>query len=526
MPPANDPTDKTSLWLLPGLSGILIGTSYIPFPPWASLFCFVPLWLFWLRQTSLKRVIAGGLICSFVFTWIGFNWVTYLLHEFAHLPWPLAFVGMLLFALLAHLFVPIAGGLWYIGRQKFQWSERLSLWLLALITILSEAYSFTLFDWNFGYSWYASELPVYHWAEIIGFSGLSAITLLCNLPLLLTWQQRRLKSGKILLASVLVLILSANLTGIYFKNRLSEPDKNLTALLVQANIGNFEKHAASLGRGFRNEILNRYLRLTDKWLKANPETPIDFALWPETAFPTLMGPAFKHEQHPKILKRYLDSRDLALITGAYSIDPASRLVTNSLFVLDRQGDIVPPHYNKSILLAFGEYIPGEKIFPKIRDWLPAIGNFARGPGPTVLLQLGDYKIGPQICYESLFPNFSRSLANLGAQFIVNVTNDSWYGSWQEPYQHMYMTLARAVEFRRPLLRVTNTGISTVVLASGEILERSPLHQEWASAYQLPYLQQPPTTFYQQWFWLGPSVLWLSLGVLLVAGVVCKPAKNK
>jgi apolipoprotein N-acyltransferase len=212
---------------------------------------------------------------------------------------------------------------------------------------------------------------------------------------------------------------------------------------------------------------------------------------------------------------------LALITGAYSIDPATQYITNSLFVLDQQGEIVPPHYSKSILLAFGEYIPGEKMFPQIRNWLPAIGQFAAGNGPTTLLKLGDYKIGPQICYESIFPDFTRRLSNLGAQFIVNATNDSWYGTWQEPYQHMYMTLARAVEFRRPLLRATNTGISTVVLASGEILERSPMHQEWASAYRVPYLKNPPTTFYQRWFWLMPSILWISLGFCLIVGVIGK-----
>ncbi|MDP3904579.1 MAG: apolipoprotein N-acyltransferase, partial [Methylococcaceae bacterium] len=169
------------------------------------------------------------------------------------------------------------------------------------------------------------------------------------------------------------------------------------------------------------------------------------------------------------------------------------------------------------LLAFGEYIPGEQWFPAIRDWLPATGHFARGPGPTTLLKWNGYQMGPQICYESLFPKFSRDLSNLGAQFIVNVTNDSWYGTWQEPYQHMYMTLARGVEFRRPVLRVTNTGISTVSLASGEILERSPIHQPWTGVYEVPYLKTPPVTFYQQWFWLVPIMLWSSLVVLLGIG---------
>jgi len=147
------PTKFSSHWLLPILSGIFIGTSYIPFPPWGSLFCFIPLWIFWQQQTQLKEVIIGGMVTSFVFTLIGFNWITYLLHEFAHLDWFSSGIGMVVYALIAHLFVPLAGGLWFWGQQTFNWSKSLSLVLLALITTLSEAYSLTLFDWNFGYSW-------------------------------------------------------------------------------------------------------------------------------------------------------------------------------------------------------------------------------------------------------------------------------------------------------------------------------------------------------------------------------------
>jgi apolipoprotein N-acyltransferase len=208
------------------------------------------------------------------------------------------------------------------------------------------------------------------------------------------------------------------------------------------------------------------------------------------------------------------------------VDVKLRLLTNSLFLLDNQGEIVEPHYSKTILLAFGEYIPFADTFPVIKKFLPQIGQYARGPGPTVLFEWNGFKMGPQICYESLFPKFSRDLSNLGAQFIVNATNDSWYGTWQEPYQHMYMTLARGVEFRRPVLRATNTGISTVSLASGEVLEQSPMMQPWAGLYEVPYLKNPQATFYQEWFWLIPGLLWSSLIVLLVIGVLRKPPINQ
>lgn len=512
----NSLSNRPANWLLPVLSGLFIGTSYIPFPPWASMFGFVPLWLFWQRQTQLKNILLGGLLTSFVFTLIGFNWVTYLLHEFAHLQWPIAVIGMLLYALIAHLFVPLAGLLWHLGQRTYQWPKRLSLMLMALITTLCEAYSLTLFDWNFGYTWFGSGVPVYHWAEIIGFSGLSAVTIICNLPMLYAWQYRRRPLGKVILSAVCFGFVLLNLGGARLQQRLPQADAHLNALLVQGNVGNSEKLAAELGQGYDREILQRYLELTDQGLN-NSSTKIDFVMWPETAFPALLGNDFALNDLPLTLAAYLSQKQISLLTGAYSVDRPQRLITNSLFAISDTGRIMSPHYSKSILLAFGEYIPGEQWWPDIRKWLPPTGHFARGSGPTALLTLNDMKMGPQICYESLFPAFSRSLAELGAQFIVNVTNDSWYGTWQEPYQHLYMTLARGVEFRRPVLRVTNTGISTVSLASGEILQRSPLHQAWSGVYTIPYLKSPPATFYQRWFYLIPCLLWSTLLVLLVHG---------
>jgi apolipoprotein N-acyltransferase len=82
---------------------------------------------------------------------------------------------------------------------------------------------------------------------------------------------------------------------------------------------------------------------------------------------------------------------------------------------------------------------------------------------------------------------------------------------------MYMTMARGVEFRIPVLRVTNTGISTVALASGEILERSPIYRPWSGLYEVRYRKNPAPTFYQRWFGLVPALLWSSLALLLFAG---------
>lgn len=502
----------THIGVLPVLSGVFIGTSFIPFPPWAAVFCFIPLWIYWEQQNSLKKVLLSGVLTTFVFTLIGFNWVTYLLHEFAHFPWLLAGFGMFLFALIAHLFVPIAGMLWFLGRKKGLYTGWQSILVMGLLTALSLWAIPMLFKWNFGYSWYGAKIPVYHLAEYIGFSGLSMLTVLANVPLYFAWQKRQDKKGRTIMMRVLMVFALLNVLGLSTKAWQPKPDSSFNVLLVQANIGNAEKMAAEFGRGFYDEIITQYQRVTDQGLRQYAGTEIDFILWSETAFPSLLNGKYQNTQFAQQLIQYIQQRQVALITGAYAKDPQTGLITNSLFVLDKQGQVQSPYYSKSILLAFGEYIPGEERFPIFREWFPMVGQFGRGAGPTELLSLKDYKIGPQVCYESLYPHFSKSLADLGAQFIVNVTNDSWYGTWQEPYQHMMMTLARAIEIRRPLVRVTNTGISTVVLASGKVLEQSPMHKEWAGLYTVPYLARPQDTFYQRYFALLPGLL---AGLLLI-----------
>jgi len=507
-------------WFLPVLSGFFIGTSYIPFPPWASLFGFVPLWIFWAQQTRLKPVILSGILATSVFTLIGFNWVTYLMHEFAHLPWIAAAFAMLLFALVAHLFVPTAGLIWFLGHKYGLYKGRNSIFVMGLLTALLLWLLPMLFKWNFGYAWYGAKIPLYHLAEYIGFSGLSMLTILANVPLYFAWQNRFIPRGKTLLKRVGMVFLLLNVLGLSAKAWLPAPDASFNVLMVQANIGNAQKVAAQFGREGYRDIIHQYQMLTKAGLNAYKDQQVDFVLWSETAFPALLSNKESHNNNfyaQKLITSVQDNQ-IPLITGSYAKQEGTGLITNSLFVLDAEGEVQPNYYSKSILLAFGEYIPGEERFPVLRELMPMVGQFGRGNGPKQLLHLNDYKIGAQICYESLFPEFSIALADLGAQFIVNVTNDSWYGTWQEPYQHKVMTLARAIEVRRPLVRVTNTGISTVALASGDVLAESPMKKQWYGLYTVPYVADPQATFYQKNFYLIPIILLIMYLLMLISRV--------
>jgi apolipoprotein N-acyltransferase len=521
---------KSSLifFRLPLLSGFLIGTSYIPFPPWAALFGLVPLWYFWWQNPRPRVAFWGGCVTSFVFTLIGFHWVAHTFHEFGHIPWILSLLILLLFCFLGHLHFALAGCLWaaIIGSRRARGSERYILLLLPVLTILCEHYYPMIFAWNFGYTWLYSRVPLFHTAELIGFSGLSAWVIFTNLAFFVALL--RLKSARpwwppigVAVGLFCVMIL----VGLALEKRLPTPDKKVGILAVQANIGNLEKQYAERGWGFRDHIIDRYTQLSLKGLAAYPREEIDFALWPETAFPDQIVPRSLERGYSARLTDFLRNNSLALVTGAYSEDLIQRKPTNSLFSFSASGNLTNPPYHKTLLLAFGEYTPFGDMFPALKRALPQVSDFARGSGPTLLEQNGVH-LGAQICYEGLFPEFTQGLANLGAQIIINVTNDSWYGKSSQPHQHLYMTLARAIEFRRPIVRSTNTGFTTVAQANGEIMEISPLHQEWFHLFRIPYREFPSATFFQTTgIYLIPTIIWILFFISLGGVFYCVRFRN-
>ena len=152
-----------------------------------------------------------------------------------------------------------------------------------------------------------------------------------------------------------------------------------------------------------------------------------------------------------------------------------------------------------------------------------VADFSWGTGPEVL-NTGNVELpilGAQICYESLFDYNSRVLFEKKAQVIVNVTNDSWFGYSFEPYQHLYMTLARAIEFRVPLIRSTNTGISAAISARGDISDFSPRHQEWVGSFTVNYKSTPEPTIYSHYAGLWPEILLTLLLMLFLGGRVAR-----
>src|SRR5512141_208541 len=508
---------RLSTYRLPLLSGLLLGTSYIPFPPWALFLCFVPLWLFWLREGSLRKILWGGWLAQFVFCLIGFHWVAYTAHEFGRMPWPAALLVLLLFCAFGHLFFVLAGLAFALLRDRLHLSRASQLLLLPCVTALCWRTVPMIFPWNLGYPWLGARLPAFQLAEFVGFEGLGDLTLFLNLALLAAWEHRKERTGAYLLGGAVGLLLLLNGAGWITGKAQPTPDATARILVVQGNIGNLGKVSAETREGAREEILRRYFRLTLEGVARAEGRAPDFAVWPETAFSGTILTGRQHAGYAVVLSEFVQRNGTPLITGALRDDAGTGMKSNSMGFIGRDGWMTDPPYDKTRRLAFGEFVPFSDGFPGVKRWFPSAGDFAPGPGPGTR-RIDGIRVGPQICYEGLFPDMSRSPADQGAQIFVNVTNDSWFGTTAEPYQHLSMTLARGIEFRRPVVRATNTGISAAMRADGTLLELSPLHAEWTGLFEIPYRKAPSPTFFQEYgYRLVPAALWLAAAVLIAMG---------
>jgi apolipoprotein N-acyltransferase len=161
-----------------------------------------------------------------------------------------------------------------------------------------------------------------------------------------------------------------------------------------------------------------------------------------------------------------------MASGPEEGDPENIRDFNSSLLVDGDGAVLGK-YDKNFLLLFGEYLPFGDTFPFLRKWLPEAGSFT--PGKTVsVLPIGPARLGVLICYEGIIPSFTRKVALLEPNLLINLTNDAWFGKTEEPYLHMQLAAFRAVEHRRFFIRSTNTGVSVVVDPVGRILNQTSM----------------------------------------------------
>ena len=277
------------------------------------------------------------------------------------------------------------------------------------------------------------------------------------------------------------------------------PDRSVVLRLVQPNAEQGLKWDPEQARLF----FDRQLAFT-----AAGERP-DLTIWPETAVPYLL------EDYPQVGQSIaLAGRGSPVAVGVQRLQGWQ--FWNSLAVIGPEG-VPVASYDKHHLVPFGEYIPfGDVLY----DWFGLVafaaqqGNgYSAGPGPA-LLDFGPEigKAVPVICYEAIFPQILRA-APERADFILQITNEAWFGTWSGPFQHMAQARLRAIEQGLPLVRVANTGVTAVVDARGAVVDSLPFGTAGYLDATLPGALPPPP--YARW---GEWPL-LALLFVLAAGLV-------
>jgi apolipoprotein N-acyltransferase len=273
----------------------------------------------------------------------------------------------------------------------------------------------------------------------------------------------------------------------------------LNVRVVQANIGNFLKVASERGDQNSYESINRdYFELSTKETGFNP----DLIVWPETAYSTSFYS--NNSQVPQIFSDIIQKMDGAeMLIGGYvqdsSKDPFD--IVESVFNASvlMSGSRIKTSYHKNILIPFGETLPFGPLNRQIVSVVPAVSLFARGQGTPLMETKDKHRFVTPICYEILESNYMRTLLNQygGNHFIVNHTNDSWYGDTAEPWQHLFLSKWRALEFQLPIVRSTNTGVSSVIFPDGSESKQLGVGEKNVLDVVVP-LGSGEATLYQTW----------------------------
>lgn len=495
------------------------GMSALALPPYgylAVLFVTLPCFVWLLDgaieigETSLRRRFAIGLSVGW---WFGFGfflaglwWIgAAFLVEADRFAWMIPFAVLAMPAGLA-LFTALG-----VGFAALCWSDRAGrIVFLAAFLSLSDwlrGHVLTGFPWNsFGYA-FGDSLVLAQSASVVGIYGLTFLAVLVgSAPALLA--DNRTVSEKLGRISVVVLVLAGMAGFGLFRLHLSaEPGVTETDIrVVQPAVLQSEKWKPEN----RDSIFNSYLEFTQRPLGGNARVGHDrLVIWPESAVPFLLT----HE--PGALLRISQALGPGneLITGAIRFEQTGDgpVYFNSVYLVGPDGG-VRDVYDKVRLVPFGEYLPLRGVLQRLglEQLVDAPGAFQPGYRHRALTTQAGPSFLPLVCYEAIFPGISAP-ANGRPSFLLNVTNDAWFGNTPGPYQHFGQARMRAIEQGLPLVRAANTGISAVVDSKGRVLASLSLNERGVLDTQLPEGSSP--TVYGRF---GDT----TFVILVVFGLIC------
>jgi apolipoprotein N-acyltransferase len=498
--------------LLASVSGLILPLCFPRFDldmlAWVAL---IPLHFALEGKRKGQAFWTGWLTGTIGFTGI-MAWVVTAMHTYGKVPLIISYAIMLLLAAYLGLYVALycAGLVWFrtlIPRYGLLLAPCLWVTLELVRTHLFSGMPWALL----GYSQYR-QIELIQFVDHTGVYGLSFLIVLVNVALaeLIMWLMPLIRGFRpvplpweLVTAAALLVILARAYgqdmaTGTPFAD---VPRSFLTVGVVQPNVDQSVKWDIA----YRDDTLKRYERLTSRL-----GTTTDLMLWPEAATP------FVFEREPNYHLQLISLANQAqapLLFGSPAIryyPDRKPYLLNSAYLLSQEGRVLG-RYDKQHLVPFGEYIPLKSSLLFFLDKLvEGIGDFEAGLGPTILsfvpkpkgpevaseqAPLKAVKFGILICYEVIFPDLDRRFASGGAEFLVTITNDAWFGDSSAPLQHFSMVVLRSVENHLAFARSANTGISGFVDPYGRISDATPIFTE--QAVQSRIQVWAPRTFYSR-----------------------------
>jgi apolipoprotein N-acyltransferase len=454
--------------LLAVFSGLLLFLSFPKYGSgimaWAAL---IPLF-FALKDAAPREAFKIGFLTGFV-AHIGIlYWIAYVVVQYGYLPIYVGIAAMLLLAAYLSLYTAcFAVGVVFLREKGIRifWSAPL-LW-----TVLEflRSHLLTGFPWeNLAYSQYLYT-KVIQISDVTGIYGITFAIVMINAVLYGLWSSRfRGRSLGVETGVACLVVLMIIGYGYYRIERIEEllkeaPHKEVA--LIQGNIDQNMKWDPL----YQSQTIDIYRSLSRQ--AAPSESGL--IVWPETAAP------FYFQQRDMMQTAVVDvarTSGSALLFGSPSYEKENGHISymNSAFLLKPDGT-VSGRYDKVHLVPYGEYVPLRRFFPFIGKLVAGVGDFKPGKG-FYPLALDGNRLGVLICYEGILPEAARDYKRGKAEILVNITNDAWFGKTSAPYQHLSMTVFRAIESRLYLVRAANTGISAIIDPRGEILSRTGLFE--------------------------------------------------
>ncbi|MFT4730644.1 MAG: apolipoprotein N-acyltransferase [Granulosicoccus sp.] len=441
-------------WLVSTLalcSGLLLPLSFAPTEWWFAACGAIFVLYFLLQSSSPRQALWIGWLFGLGYFGIGVHWIYFSLHLFGAAIAPLAALLTLVFVLVMTVFPAGCACLW--ARLRVPDSPIGNAVLFAALWVLAELLRGKLmngFPWILvGYS--QTSGPFGSLAPVMGVYGLSFLVVLVSCAgVVFAKGPTRITTGAFVVITVPI-FLALIMNVVHFSTPVMEP---LAVRMVQANITQEMK--------FSQERLTQSLYDYTQMTQQGGISDVDLVVWPETAIPTYFASV---EEVMRPFVQSMDERGVDVISGGFERDGDK--IYNAVKQLGGDQAV----YQKRHLVPFGEYMPLRFLLDFAAKYIIIpMADLTPGTGPYVPLTLHGVDVGISICYEDAFGEEMRAVLP-ASELLVNVSNDAWFGNSAAPHQHEQKARMRAREFARPMIRVTNTGISAAIDYRGNVFGR-------------------------------------------------------